>query len=75
MRWNGILAPARTPPQTVDRLNRAIVTAVAAPDVQARLASQGAEASTSSPGEFVAYIDSEIAKYAKVVAFAGIPKE
>ena len=73
--WNGILAPAGTPGEIVNRLNAEISKALADPAVKARLTAQGAEAVASSPGEFASYIKSELAKYAKLVALAGIPKE
>lgn len=73
--WNGVLAPARTPAAIVARLNSAIVKALADSGVQSRLAALGAEAATNSSGEFAAYIRAEIAKYSRIVAFAGIPKE
>jgi tripartite-type tricarboxylate transporter receptor subunit TctC len=44
-------------------------------DVKTRLAAEGAEPYASSPAEFAAYIRTELAKYARVVAVAGIPQE
>jgi tripartite-type tricarboxylate transporter receptor subunit TctC len=73
--WNGVLAPARTPSDIVERLNREIAKALTQPQVKSLLASQGAEVAPTSPGELAAYIKAELAKYAKIVAFAGIPKE
>lgn len=73
--WNGVLAPARTSAEIVERLNREIGKALTQPSVKSLLASQGAEIAPSSPADFAAYIKAELAKYAKVVAFAGIPKE
>jgi len=73
--WNGMLAPAATPGTVVDRLNSEIAKALDHPDVKTRLAAEGAEPYASSPTEFAAYIKTELAKYAKVVAVAGIPQE
>jgi tripartite-type tricarboxylate transporter receptor subunit TctC len=73
--WNGVLVPARTSAEIVERLNREIGKALTQPSVKTLLASQGAEIAPGSPGEFAAYIKAELAKYAKVVAFAAIPKE
>ncbi|MBI3707143.1 MAG: tripartite tricarboxylate transporter substrate binding protein [Proteobacteria bacterium] len=73
--WFGILAPAGTPPAIVTRLNAEIVKAMQAPDVKELLAGQGADALTSTPQEFAAYISAERAKWARVVREAGIKPE
>jgi tripartite-type tricarboxylate transporter receptor subunit TctC len=59
----------------VDRLNAEVVKAIASPDLRQRLVSQGADPVTSSPAEFAAYLQSEIAKWAKVVKAAGVQPE
>jgi tripartite-type tricarboxylate transporter receptor subunit TctC len=69
--WWGLLAPAGTSADIVNRLNAAAVKALNAPDLKARLASQGAMVYTDTPAEFAAYIKSEIANWAKVVAASG----
>lgn len=73
--WFGILAPAGTPPTIVNFLNAEIVKAMQAPDVRTLMAGLGAEAITSTPQEFAAYISSERAKWAGVVRQAGIKPE
>ena len=73
--WNGVLAPAATAADIIARLHGEITKALAHSDVKTRLAAEGAEPASSSPAEFAAYIRSELAKYSKVVAIAGIPKE
>jgi tripartite-type tricarboxylate transporter receptor subunit TctC len=70
--WYGMVAPARTPHAIVMKLNAAAVTAMQAPEVQAKLSSQGAILIGSTPEEFTAYMKSEIQKWAKVVQAAGI---
>lgn len=49
--WNGVFAPARTPKDVLDRLNKEVVAAVRHPDVQKRLADMGAEAVGSTGAE------------------------
>jgi tripartite-type tricarboxylate transporter receptor subunit TctC len=73
--WFGIFAPAGVPKPVVDRLNAEVVKAIASPDLRQRLVSQGADPVTSSPAEFAAYLQSEIAKWAKVVKAAGVQPE
>ena len=73
--WFGILAPAGTPPAIVSQLNAEIVKAMQLPEVKTQMAGLGAEAITSTPQEFAAYIASERAKWARVVRDAGIKPE
>jgi len=70
--WYGILAPAGIAPNIIARLNREIVRIVRLPEVRERLALEGVEPVGNSPGEFGAYIKSELAKYAKLAQYAHI---
>lgn len=70
--WFGILAPAGTPKEIVNALNAEIGKALAAPDVREKLAVQGAEPRPSTPQEFSAYIQTEIARLAPVVKQSGV---
>lgn len=70
--WFGVFGPAGLPRPVVDRLNAEIARALAAPDLQRRLVSQGADTLTGSPDEFAAYLKSETVKWAKVVRDAGV---
>jgi tripartite-type tricarboxylate transporter receptor subunit TctC len=69
--WNGLFAPAKTPPEIIARLHEAAVKALAAPDVREKFTAQGAEAMGSTPEEFRAYIRAEIEKWGKVVRASG----
>lgn len=69
--WWGLLAPAGTSAEIINRLNAAAVKVLNAPDLKNRLASQGAMVYTDTPAEFSAYIKSEIANWAKVVSASG----
>jgi tripartite-type tricarboxylate transporter receptor subunit TctC len=69
--WYGVLAPAGTPREIVNKLNREIVKALQIPEVKERLNSQGFEIRTSTPEQFAAYIKSEIVKWAKIVKDSG----
>ncbi len=66
----GVLAPAATPRDIVNRLNAAIVKALASADVRERYAPQGLEPAPSTPQEYQNYIRDDIAKWRKVVAAA-----
>jgi len=70
--WYGMVAPARTPRAIVAKLNAAAVAALKSPEVQEKLASQGAILIGDTPEQFAAYIGSEIVKWTKVVRAAGI---
>jgi len=70
--WYGMVAPRGTPPAIIAKLHQAALEAMRSPEVKDKLAGQGAILVGNSPEEFAAYIKSEIEKWAKVVAAAGI---
>jgi tripartite-type tricarboxylate transporter receptor subunit TctC len=70
--WNGVVAPKGTPPDIVQKLNGAINAALADPTIKARLADLGASTLIYSPAEFGKFAADEVAKWAKVIKFAGI---
>ena len=70
--WTGYLAPAGTSQAIVRRLHTEIVRIMGEPDVKARLQAEGAEPIGMGPGEFAAYIKTEVTKWAKVVKQAGV---
>jgi tripartite-type tricarboxylate transporter receptor subunit TctC len=71
----GVFVPAATPQDLVQRLNTALVKALAAPAVKERFASQGAEARPSTSGELGKFVREDTAKWKKVVQQAGIKLE
>ncbi len=73
--WQGLLAPAKTPPSIVAKLHREIVRILARPDVRERFAAVAAEPVGSSPAEFRAYIQSEIERWTAVAQRAKIVLE
>ena len=70
--WSGIVAPAGTPKEIVERLHTEIQKILALPEVLKRLEGLGVEASPARPEEFGALIRSELKKWNKVVRDAGI---
>jgi tripartite-type tricarboxylate transporter receptor subunit TctC len=73
--WFGFVAPVRVPREIVVRLHAEIAKALRLPEVQDKLAEQGAEIVAGSPEAFGAYLKSEQAKWAKVIRQAGIRAE
>ncbi|HEY2138182.1 MAG TPA: tripartite tricarboxylate transporter substrate binding protein [Xanthobacteraceae bacterium] len=71
----GILAPAGTPPEIVDKLYREIKRVVALPDVNAKLSAVGFGPVVDTPDEFAVRIKAELTKWQKVVADAKIKVE
>jgi tripartite-type tricarboxylate transporter receptor subunit TctC len=69
--WNGLIAPAKTPPDIIDRINRAAIDALRSSEVKAKLAEQGSEPVGNSPAEFKAFIDSELVKWKRLVEISG----
>jgi tripartite-type tricarboxylate transporter receptor subunit TctC len=70
--WWGLLAPAATPPEVINKLHADFVKVLQMPDTQQKLLSQGGEPVGSTPAEFQKMIVTEIAQWAKVVKAAGI---
>jgi tripartite-type tricarboxylate transporter receptor subunit TctC len=75
LQWYGMLAPAGTPKEIVDKLHSHIAQALRAPEVTARLAQDGAEPVGTSPAEFSALIRSELEKWANVARIANFRAE
>ena len=73
--WNAVAAPSGTPQAIIDRLNREINVAIAAPAVRQRLIVVGVEPRASTPQELHDLLVSETAKWKKVVEAAHIPKQ
>ena len=69
--WNGLLAPAKTPPEIVAKLNREFVRILATADVREKFAAQAAEPVGNTPEQFRAYIKAEIDNWAQVVKASG----
>jgi tripartite-type tricarboxylate transporter receptor subunit TctC len=70
--WYGLVAPAGTPVEIVRKLNQAINDSLSAPELVARLKSEGASASPASPQVFGQLIQSEIKRWRPVVRSANI---
>lgn len=73
--WYGLMAPAKTPPEIVDFLNKETVKALKTETVQERLTSLGADLVASSPKEFAAYLKKESEQVADIVKKAKIPQQ
>ena len=67
VQWYGIVAPARTPPAVIARLNAEIGRALQTPELKARLDAEGAEAAPGTPDAFGTLIAGEIARWKPVV--------
>ena len=65
--WQGLFAPAGTPPDIVARLNAETLKALASDDFREAFAKQGFLVGGSSPAEFRAFIESEIPKWARII--------
>ena len=70
--WNGLIAPAGTPKAAIDQINKDVVAIIKLPSVRDKLASQLMEPVGSSPEQFRARIDGEIARWAPVIKAANI---
>lgn len=65
--WFGVVAPANTPREIVNRLNSEFRQALNAPDIKDRLAGFGQDAAGQTQAEFSTFIETELAKWSKVI--------
>ncbi len=73
--WYGILAPAGTPKDIIDKLSVAIAKILATTDVKEKLVLQGMEPFSAGPGEFAALLKADMAKFGTVIKTANIKIE
>lgn len=69
--WNGLLAPAGTPPEVLARLSAELKKVLATPEVKDKFEAQGFAASWNSPEDFGRFMTAEVDKWAKVVKVSG----
>lgn len=72
VQWYGFFAPAKTPPEIVDRLNREINAVMKDAETVKRFADQGADVVTGTPQAFGAFVKAEIEKWSAVIKAAKI---
>jgi tripartite-type tricarboxylate transporter receptor subunit TctC len=70
--WSGLVVPAATPPATIARLNAELVGALRSAEIREKFKTYGMTPAPGTPEEFGAFLQSESARYAKVVREAGI---
>jgi tripartite-type tricarboxylate transporter receptor subunit TctC len=70
--WYAMFVPAGTPKEVISKLHAEVVKALTSPDVKDFMAKDGAEPVGSTPEELAAFFRKEVAKYAKVIAAAGV---
>ncbi len=73
--WNGLAAPAKTPRDTIARLNREVNAALAQPDVKKRMAELNLDAHGSTPEQAVEVLANDIKRWGDVIARAKIEKQ
>lgn len=73
--WGGFFAPAGTPPDIIDTLNRAINAVLADPAIRQRFEADGTAVRQNTPAEFAAFVRAEAGKYGKLVKATGVRAE
>ena len=73
--WLAMVAPAKTPPEIVERMSREVKAVLTDPDVVEALRKQGVEATPSTPAELRARIEHDVAKWKKLAQETGITME
>jgi tripartite-type tricarboxylate transporter receptor subunit TctC len=70
--WMGLIAPAKMPDAIVGKITREVTEAITAPDVREKLSAQLMEPIPTTPAEFRAHIDADLARWAPVIKAANI---
>ena len=70
--WQGLLVPASTPNDLVQRLATELTRIIRSPEIRSRLTAQGAEVYTMTPAEFTTFFEREQKRWAEVVASGGV---
>ena len=73
--WVGVLAPAGTPPATVNRLSEEMRKSLAKPEMRERMKSQGAIIIGDTPAEFAAFLKKDSERWAQVIKASGVKAE
>jgi tripartite-type tricarboxylate transporter receptor subunit TctC len=69
--WQGLVAPAGTPAEIINRLNAALIKALKDPEFESRMRGMGLELYGTTPEQFAQFIKNESAKWAKVIKATG----
>ncbi len=70
--WNGVTAPARTPKAVIDKINTDVVKLVKTPELVERLKADGSEPAGYTIEQYQKFLRDETAKWAKIIAAAGV---
>ncbi len=73
--WQGVVVPAKTPPEIVAKLNAELRKALQSPDVRERITFDGAEVIGGTSAEFGEYIKSEMNRFGKIIRTTGAPPQ
>ena len=72
--WYGMFAPAGTPREIISRLNREVIKALESPAMRERMAAAGIDPWPGTPEQMAGLLRNETARYAKIIASAGLQK-
>ncbi|HEX6158393.1 MAG TPA: tripartite tricarboxylate transporter substrate binding protein [Burkholderiales bacterium] len=73
--WYGMLAPAGTPPELVSKIQRDAARVLSDTETRERLTKMGVDLILNTPEEFRTYLNSEIARYTRIIKAAGLKAE
>jgi tripartite-type tricarboxylate transporter receptor subunit TctC len=70
--WMGLIAPGRTPPALIEKINKDVVEAITSPAAREKLATQYMEPVGNSPAQFRAVVDAEVSRWAPIIKASDI---
>ena len=73
--WYGVHVPARTPQPIIEALNKELLRVLALPDVAERIVAQGMDPAPTTPEQFQGFVKSEVTRWTRLIADAGIKQD
>lgn len=70
--WFGVLAPAGTPREIVQKLNTAMVKIIKSPEMSAKITAEGGTPAANSPEEFATFLNAEVPRWSKLIRESGV---
>jgi len=72
LNWFGLIAPAKTPPETIKKIHRAVIEVLKQPDIKARLTADGSEIIGNSPEQFTQFLEQDSKRWGPMIGQMGL---
>ena len=72
LNWFGLIAPAKTPPETIKKIHRAVIEVLKQPDIKARLTADGSEIIGNLPEQFTQFLEQDTKRWGPMIGQMGL---